>query len=60
MKKLSLNQKRVAADLLVNTAVAWFSIGVISQIVFELKNLPMGIISFIFSLLFSVFSVIIF
>ncbi len=51
--KLSKNQRKVLADILVNLAVAWISIGTISQLVFKMENLLMSIISFALFLIFT-------
>ncbi len=39
MRKLNLNQRKVIAELSVNLAVAWISIGVISQLLSREKNI---------------------
>ena len=50
--KLSIAQKNVAAEILGNTAVAWFSIGVISPLLLGPEN-PQPIYSLIVSFILS-------
>jgi len=57
--KLTKNQKNVLADIFGNLAVAWISIGTISQVVFKMESLSMSIISFVLFLIFVYFAVII-
>jgi len=57
MKKLSIGQRKIAAEIIGNLAVAWFSAGVISPIFTKpktiLDSLPSLSLSLIMSLLFS-------
>ncbi len=55
--KFNLNQKKVIADILGNFAIAWISIGVISQTFFAIKNIVLIIVSIISFVILSLLSV---